>query len=104
MEGEPLIFAASHLGLALFSFSLLALFSLSISQFAPNVPNRKMRTGETKAIRSNIRSKRLWIQAALTSVLGAAALWIIVVARHSHDDVNWAYGTLLMLLGYWLKI
>jgi hypothetical protein len=42
MEGEPLIFAASHLGLALFSLSLLALFSLSISQFAPNVPNRKI--------------------------------------------------------------
>jgi hypothetical protein len=36
--------------------------------------------------------------------VGASALWIIVVARHSHDDVNWAYGTLPMLLGYWLKI
>jgi hypothetical protein len=35
--------------------------------------------------------------------IGGAAIWIIVVAADGLDDRRWAYGTLGVVLGYWLK-
>lgn len=43
------------------------------------------------------------IVSVLTLEMGGAAIWIIFVAEHQSDDKTWAYGTLGMLLGYWLK-
>lgn len=103
MDAEPLIFSTGHLGLALFSLSLLALASLSISQFAPNAPGIHAGIGKAETTPRDIRRARVRVQLALTLILGVAAIWIIAVGRHGHDDGNWAYGTLLMLLGYWLK-
>jgi hypothetical protein len=103
MDGEPVIFATVHLGLALFSLSVLALASLSVSQFAPNAPGRQTRIGKAAKTPRDIWSARLRLQLALTLVLGAAAIWIISTARHDRNDANWAYGTLLTLLGYWLR-
>jgi hypothetical protein len=103
MDGMPLIFSARHLGLALFSLSLLALASLSISRFAPNAPWRQSRIGKAEKAPTDIRWGRVRVQLALTLVFGAAAIWIIVAARHGPDDENLAYATLLMLLGYWLN-
>jgi hypothetical protein len=103
MDGEPLFFSATHLGLALFGLNVLVLGSLSVSRFAPNVIRQRPVTGAVEQTTADILKSRLRIELGLTLVLVAAAIWIVMAARHGRDDKNWAYGTLLVLLGYWLK-
>lgn len=94
------------LGLALFLLSALVLGCFSLSRYAPNAPPAKMR--DRSVARSFLyhrwaRAPRIHIQLAMTLVMVGAAIWIIVVAEQEPDDRTWAYGTLAMLLGYWLK-
>ena len=101
-----MFFTASHLGLALFSLCVLTLGSLSISKFAPNAPSTQTRSAGMATAPPFWRgagSRRVRMRLALTLVLGGAAFWIIEAARDAHDGKTWAYGTLAMLLGYWLK-
>jgi hypothetical protein len=94
------------LGLALFLFSALVLGCFSLSRYAPNAPSVNMT--DRAVARSFLyhrwaTSPRLHLQIVMTLAIGAAAVWIIVVAEQEPDDRTWAYGTLAMLLGYWLK-
>ena len=95
-----------YLGLALFCFTVVLLSCLSISNYAPNT----VRSGAGfQAFSKNIIEHRwralsyLRMQSALTLLLGAAAIWIIVTTGHGPDDKKWAYGTIGVLVGYWAK-
>ena len=94
------------LGLALFMFSVMVLGCFSLSRYAPDAPPAKV--GDQALANSFLyhrwaQAPRLRIQLVLTLPISAAAIWIIVVAEHAPDDKTWAYGTLAMVLGYWLK-
>lgn len=94
------------LGLALFLLSVMVLGCFSLSRYAPNAPPSEV--GDRILAKSFLYHRwataaRLRIQLVLTLAMGGAAIWIIVVAEHGLDDKKWAYGTLAMLLGYWLK-
>jgi len=94
------------LGLALFILSVMVLGCFSLSRYAPNAPPSEV--GDRILAKSSLYHRwaaaaRLRIQLVLTFAMGGAATWIIVV-EHGPDDRKWAYGTLAMLLGYWLKV
>ena len=93
-------------GLALFILSIMVLGCFSFSRHAPNAP--PFEVGDRILAKSTLYHRwttaaRLRIQLVLTLAMGGAAIWIIVVAEHGPDDKKWAYGTLAMLLGYWLR-
>ena len=95
-----------YLGLLLFLVSAMVLGCFSLSRYAPNAPPVEMRDrARAKSFLYHrwAAAPRLRIQLVLTLAMGGAAIWIPVVAKHGSDDRTWVYGTLAMLLGYWLK-
>ena len=54
-----------------------------------------------KAIERQTSSKG--IQIFLTGILITAAFFIIVSKRYGLNDKRWAYGTVAMIVGYWLR-
>jgi hypothetical protein len=40
---------------------------------------------------------------ALSAILLAAALFVILTKRYSPQDKHWAYGTIGTIVGFWLK-
>ena len=94
------------LGFALFLLSVMVLGCFSLSRYAPNAHPAEV--GDRMLAKSFpyhrwAEAARLRIQLVLTLPISAAAIWIIFVAEHGPDDKAWAYGTLAMVLGYWLK-
>jgi hypothetical protein len=105
-EPEERELTVQFLGLALFIFSVLVLGCFSLSRFAPTAPPSEVTDrslAKSFLYHRWAAAARLRIQLVLTLAMGAAAIWIIVVAEHGLDDKKWAYGTFAMLLGYWLK-
>jgi hypothetical protein len=95
-----------YLGLALFICSVLVLGCFSLSRYAPNAPPAEVNDralAKSFSYHRWAKAARFRIQFVLTLAMGGAAIWIIVAAKHGTDDKTWAYGTLGMVLGYWLK-
>ena len=94
------------LGLGLFILSVMVLGSFSFSRYAPDAPPSGVADrvlARSPFYRRWTGAARLKIQLVLTLAMGGAAIWLIIVAEHRFDDEKWAFGTLAMLLGYWLK-
>ncbi len=47
--------------------------------------------------------QKLWARMTLSAVLLAASLWIILGGGYDNSTQKWAYATIGMILGYWLK-
>jgi hypothetical protein len=43
------------------------------------------------------------MQVVVSSVVGAAGLFVILSTRYGPKDKHWAYATVGTLLGFWLK-
>jgi hypothetical protein len=100
------MFTIRHLGIALFGLSLMALISLTASKYAPNLSQsfaNSATAGPSQPILGWESSSCLRTQVALTLLLGCAGIWIIVEAQRGPDNKTWAYATMALLLGYWLK-
>jgi len=95
-----------YLGLALFISSVLVLGCFSLSRYAPNAPPAEVNDrilAKSFMYHRWAEAARFRIQLVVTLAMGGAAIWIIVAAKHGPDDKTWAYATLAMILGYWLK-
>jgi hypothetical protein len=46
---------------------------------------------------------RTWMQIAVSAVILAAGLWVILSGRYDADAQQWAAGAIGTVVGYWLK-
>jgi len=105
-KSEEAELTTHFLGLGLFILGAILLGCFSFSRYAPDAPPAWVADriiAKSFLYRRWSAAARLRIQLVLSLAIGGAAIWIIVGAEHRFDDKKWAYGTLAMLLGYWLK-
>jgi hypothetical protein len=48
-------------------------------------------------------SAKLAMQVLISTVFGAASLFIVLAKRYAPKDKHWAYATLGTILGFWLR-
>ena len=46
---------------------------------------------------------KIKIQADVTAIFGILAIYIIITEPGDSDKIKWAYGTVGLIMGYWLK-
>jgi hypothetical protein len=57
----------------------------------------------TKLVEEGTFSTRMIVQILISVLLAAASLFVIVSDRYGSKQQNWAYATIGVLLGFWLK-
>ncbi len=51
----------------------------------------------------NLKETKLLVQIILTVLLGLLAIYLIVVEPQESVKLKWAFGTVGIIIGYWLK-
>jgi hypothetical protein len=46
---------------------------------------------------------KIYVQIGITVVLGAASVYLIITEPSDSVKLKWAFGTIGILIGYWLK-
>jgi hypothetical protein len=44
-----------------------------------------------------------WVQIIISVVLLVASLFVVLSPKHGPQDKHWAYGTIGVLVGFWLR-
>lgn len=100
----------SHAGLMLFTFTL-CLVALSRTLLGRPVQSRSHLQSGTAYGRIELQASAatddsmitLWMRVAVTLIVLAGALFLILSRHYDSDQQKWAFGAVGTILGYWLK-
>ena len=81
---------------------LLVLASISIPVADQSEPHIfEFAAAHTEVSRDQVR---LIMQVVVSLVFMGAVLFVILSKRYKKEDQNWAYGTLGLIIGFWLNL